>query len=126
MAVTQPWHRLEVQAGAEKDFMAADAVAPCGSPWFDGHFPDQPILPGIALIAMAFDAAQEKEAREGHCIRLQAVKRVRFKKPVRPDEPFTVALKCEQKESGLSYTFTILLAGEAACTGILHVERLAE
>ena len=77
----------------------------CGSPWFDGHFPGQPILPGIAMIAMAFDAAREKEAREGNRIRLKAVKRVRFKKPVRPDEPFTLALKREQKESGISLQF---------------------
>jgi hypothetical protein len=45
--------------------------------------------------------------------------------PVRPDELFTLALKREQKESGVSYSFTVLLAGEAACTGILNVELLA-
>ena len=125
MAVQQPWHSLAVQPGTEKDLIAADAVAEFGSAWFDGHFPGQPLLPGIAMIAMAFDAVQEKEAREGNYIRLKAVKRVRFKKPVRPDEHFTLALKREQKENAVSYNFTILLAGEAACTGILNVERLA-
>ena len=120
------WHRLEYVSGEEPDRLEALATAPLGSPWFDGHFPGQPILPGIAMIAMAFDVARQKEAHEGKRIRLKAVKRVRFKKPVRPDEPFTLALKREQKESGISYNFTILLGGEAACTGILHVERLAE
>jgi 3-hydroxymyristoyl/3-hydroxydecanoyl-(acyl carrier protein) dehydratase len=119
------WHRLEYVSGDEPGRLEALATAPLGSPWFDGHFPGQPILPGIAMIAMAFDAAREKEAREGNCIRLKAVKRVRFKTPVRPDDPFTLALKREQKESGVSYNFTILLAGEPACTGILNVERLA-
>ncbi|MCX5899183.1 MAG: hypothetical protein NTX06_00350 [Proteobacteria bacterium] len=119
------WHTLECGSGDEPDRVEALATAPWGSPWFDGHFPGQPILPGIAMIAMAFDAAREKEAREGNCIRLKAVKRVRFKKPVRPDELFTLALKREQKESGVSYSFTVLLAGEAACTGILNVELLA-
>jgi len=118
------WHRLECGCGDESDRLEALATAPCGSPWFDGHFPGQPILPGIALIAMAFEAAREQEARRGNRIRLKAVKRVRFKKPVRPDEPFTVAVKREQKESGISYSFTILLAGEAGCTGILAVEPL--
>ncbi|MCX5897693.1 MAG: hypothetical protein NTY29_05795 [Proteobacteria bacterium] len=120
------WHTLECGSNDEPDRLEALAVAPRGSPWFDGHFPGQPILPGIAMIAMAFDAARQKEAHEGKRIRLKAVKRVRFKKPVRPEEPFTLALKREQKESGICYNFTILLGDEAACTGTLTVERLAE
>jgi len=120
------WHTLECGAGAEPGRLEALATAPWGSPWFDGHFPGQPILPGIAMIAMAFDAARQNEAREGKRIRLKAVKRVRFKKPVRPEEPFKLALKREQKASGISYNFTILLGGEAACSGTLSVERLAE
>jgi len=120
------WHTLECGSGAEPDRLEALATAPWDSPWFDGHFPGQPILPGIAMIAMALDAARQKEAHEGKSIRLKAVKRVRFKKPVRPGEPFKLALKREQKESGISYNFTILLGDEVACTGALSVERLAE
>ncbi len=119
------WHTLECVPGDEPDRLAALATAPLASPWFDGHFPGQPILPGIAMIAMAFDAARGKEACEGNSIRLKSVKRVRFKKPVRPDEPFTLSLRREQKESGISYNFTILLEGEAACTGILNIELIA-
>lgn len=118
------WQKLEISS-TQGDTLEARAAVPAGSLWFDGHFPGSPIVPGIAMISMAFDAVREKESREGNCIRLTAVKRVRFKKPVRPDEPFTITIKREQKESGISYNFTILLGGEAACTGILHVERLA-
>lgn len=125
MTLTQPWLEVSASPGIESPARTAEAIARSGSPWFDGHFPGQPILPGIAMIAMAFDAVRAKEAREGNCIRLKSVKRVRFKKPVRPDEPFTLSLKREQKESGVSYNFTILLGGEVACTGILHVEPLA-
>ena len=125
MAKTPPWHEVSVEHGLDENGISAVVVAKTGSPWFDGHFPGQPILPGIALLAMAFEAAQEQEAREGNRIRLKAVKRVRFKKPVRPDEPFTVAVKREQKESGISYSFTILLGGEAGCTGILAVETIS-
>jgi 3-hydroxymyristoyl/3-hydroxydecanoyl-(acyl carrier protein) dehydratase len=110
--------------GNEPDRLEALATASCDSPWFDGHFPGKPILPGIALIAMAFELSREQEARLGNCIRLKTVKRVRFKKPVRPDEPFTVEVKREQKESDLAYSFMIKLAGEACCTGILAVETM--
>ena len=73
---------------------------------------------------MAFELAREQEARQGNRIRLKTVKRVRFKKPVCPDELFTVEVKREQKESGIVYTFMIKLAGEAGCTGILAVETI--
>jgi 3-hydroxymyristoyl/3-hydroxydecanoyl-(acyl carrier protein) dehydratase len=29
---------------------------PPDSPWFDGHFPEDPTLPGIAQLEMAVDA----------------------------------------------------------------------
>jgi 3-hydroxymyristoyl/3-hydroxydecanoyl-(acyl carrier protein) dehydratase len=119
------WHSLECGSGDELEGMKALAFAPSGSPWFDGHFPDQPILPGIAMIAMAFDVARHKEAQKGINIRLISVKRVRFKKPVRPDEPFTLVLSREQKELGISYHFIILLNEEAVCTGMLTVEQHA-
>lgn len=118
------WHTLVCVCGDESERFEAIATAACGSPWFDGHFPGHPILPGIALIAMAFELAREQEARQGKCIRLKTVKRVRFKKPVRPDEPFTVKVKREQKESGIAYNFTIMIAGEAGCTGIFAVETI--
>jgi 3-hydroxymyristoyl/3-hydroxydecanoyl-(acyl carrier protein) dehydratase len=119
------WHKLGCVCSDESDRFKVIATAPHGSLWFDGHFPGKPILPGIALISMAFELAREQEACRGNSIRLKTVKRVRFKKPVRPDEPFTVEVKREQKESGLAYIFTIKLAGEAGCTGILAVEMIS-
>ena len=118
------WHRLEFSYGEGLDRLETLASVRYGSPWFDGHFPGQPILPGIALISMAFEVASKHAAQQGGSIRLKTVKRVRFKKPVRPEEPFTVEVKREQKESGLVYNFTIMLAGEACCTGILDVEMI--
>jgi 3-hydroxyacyl-[acyl-carrier-protein] dehydratase len=119
------WHKRVCVYSDEADGYEIIATAPAASPWFDGHFPGKPILPGIALIAMAFDLACEQEARQGNSIRLKTVKRVRFKKPVRPDDPFTVEVKREQKESGLAYSFMIKLAGETGCTGILAVEMIS-
>ena len=85
----------------------------------------QPILPGIAMIALAFDAARQQEARAGRNIRLKSVTRIRFKKPVLPGEQFKILLTREQRPDDTAYRFTILVAGEAGCTGILHTELLA-
>ncbi len=120
------WHALECGYAHNSEGMKAFATVPSGSPWFDGHFPDEPLLPGIAMIGMAFDFAQQIEARNGTQIRLNALKRIRFKKPVRPNEPITMLLKREQREVDIAYNFTVLLHGEAACIGSLTVERVAE
>ncbi len=121
----QAWHSLELSSKNENS-LEARAVAHVGSPWFDGHFPGRPFLPGIALIDMAFEVVREQEARLGKRIRLKAVKRVRFKKPGLPDEPLNIKVKREQKENGVSYSFTILLGGEVGCTGIFHVESIGD
>ena len=126
MALSPPWHEITKGPDADGRDISAKAVAGCASPWFDGHFPGQPLLPGIAMIAMAFDAAREHEAGAGNRIRLKSVTRVRFKKPVRPDEPFTILLTREQRADDTAFRFTIQVAGEAGCTGILHTEPMTE
>jgi len=120
----QAWQTLEITS-IQEDRLEARAIAPAGSAWFEGHFPSQPILPGIAMIAMAFDAARQQEALAGRNIRLKSVTRIRFKKPVLPGEQFKILLTREQRPDDTAYRFTILVAGEAGCTGILHTEPLA-
>jgi len=119
------WHSLDLSCTHENKLMAQGTV-PDGSRWFDGHFPGRPILPGIALISMAFDVVREQEVRLGNRIRLKAVKRVRFKKPVLPDEPLTIEVKREQKQSGVTYSFAIHMSDETGCTGIFAIELIGE
>jgi len=121
----QVWHSLKLSSKNENS-LEARAVAHADSPWFDGHFPGRPLLPGIALIDMAFEVVREREARLGKRIRLKAVRRVRFKKPGLPDEPLNIQVKREQKENAVSYSFTILLGGEVGCTGIFYVESIGD
>jgi len=121
----QAWHSLELSSINENS-PEARTVVHADSPWFDGHFPGRPVLPGIALIDMAFEVVREQEVRLGKRIRLKAVKRVRFKKPGLPDEPLNIQVKREQKENGVSYSFIILLGGEVGCTGIFYVESIGD
>ena len=53
------------------------------SPWFEGHFPGEPVLPGIAQLSMAFEAA---EKARGEKLTLRGLRRVRFKKVIRPGD----------------------------------------
>ncbi len=123
-SMPKAWQTLEIMSSQAASLEARGAAA-LDSPWFDGHFPGRPMLPGIAMIAMAFDAARKQEAGAGRRIRLKSVTRVRFKKPVCPDEPFSLLLTREEREGDTAFRFTIQVGEEAGCTGILHTEPLA-
>jgi len=52
-----------------------------GDPAFEGHFPDRPILPGVALVARAMDALERATGTRPCDWRLESAK---FASPVAP------------------------------------------
>jgi 3-hydroxymyristoyl/3-hydroxydecanoyl-(acyl carrier protein) dehydratase len=90
------------------------------SPWFSGHFPGEPILPGVAQLAMALDAIKKLDRKN---LRISSVKRVRFKQVIRPDDKLRIIVTPHKKDA-LSYLFRITVNGELASNGILMVEEL--
>jgi len=50
------WYSILGLEASDDDKMILKAEVPPDSPWFDGHFPENPILPGIAQLEMAIDA----------------------------------------------------------------------
>jgi 3-hydroxyacyl-[acyl-carrier-protein] dehydratase len=72
--------------------------------WFSGHFPDNPILPGIAqlhLVASVIVASTQ----ENLCIK--QLSRVKFKKIVEPDDILKISVKLTSATSDRVYTFRI-------------------
>ncbi|MEW6666884.1 MAG: hypothetical protein AB1512_16905 [Thermodesulfobacteriota bacterium] len=88
---------------------------PANSPWFCGHFPGEPILPGIAQLGMVVDAI----ARASHRKRtLRSVSRVRFKQAIRPDDHLKI-IAAPRKDEAESYNFRILHEEEVVCSGVM-------
>ena len=50
-------------------------------PIFEGHFPSQPVLPGVCTLAMLRDAIALKE---GHLVRFDRIRDCKFMAPVDP------------------------------------------
>lgn len=82
------------------------------SPWFSGHFPNNPILPGIAQLKMVVDLiARQSEDN----LRITGLSRVKFRKIVKPGEQLDIQVTCSDTEN--HYTFKITSGDEDVCSG---------
>ena len=119
------WHSLECKAGDSAGGVVADALAGPGSPWFSGHFPGWPILPGIAMLSMVGEAVRHDERTRGMTVKITGVKRVRFRQPIRPDDPISISLSRTEGDREDSYNFKIVVRRDIACTGVMTAARIA-
>ena len=92
-------------------------------PYFQGHFPSHPIMPGVLIIeAMAQTAAAlvvytMGEDAEGRLVYFMSVESARFRKPISPGD--TVHIHVEKLQSrGRVWKF----AGQAKVEGALMAE----
>jgi 3-hydroxyacyl-[acyl-carrier-protein] dehydratase len=120
------WHSISYKTDTSDREVLAEAYAAAGSPWFSGHFPNDPVLPGIAILSMATDSIKHQESKKGNKIRIAGIRRVRFRLPVRPDEVLTVFLSLSDQENDRSYQFKVAVSGKTVCTGVVVVEPLPE
>ena len=80
--------RASLSAPPEKGRDGGMTAVFCFSPTFrgfQGHFPDNPVLPGIVQILMA-----ELTAGGAGCFALTEISRCKFLRPIRPEEAVTV------------------------------------
>ncbi|MEE9140368.1 MAG: 3-hydroxyacyl-ACP dehydratase FabZ [Alphaproteobacteria bacterium] len=94
-------------------------------PFFQGHFPNRPVMPGVMLIeAMAQTAAVfvvytlGSEA-EGKLVYFMSVESARFRKPVFPGDTLHVHV-AKQRQRGNVWKFT----GEAKVDGTVVAEAI--
>lgn len=80
--------------------------------FFQGHFPDAPILPGVMQLQFAHKAAEEMV---GHALTLKAVKKMKFVKVIEPSDRISVELEGDEGEIG----YTIRKGDEVCSSGVL-------
>lgn len=90
--------------------------------WFDGHFPGNPVLPGIAQLAVVNDIL--KDALE-KTVRIERVSRVRFKQMVRPMDTLLVIVKIKEN-SNQSHGFRMMSGRELVCSGFVKIKEIFE
>ena len=114
-ATAERWHAVgPVEMPAAGEWRAVVRV-PAGSDWFAGHFPGDPILPGIAQLGMVGEVARRAI---GEQMRLSGFSRIKFKKIIRPGDGLTITLTC-RTELPEMVAFRIESGADIACSGTL-------
>lgn len=91
-------------------------VAP-GNPWFEGHFPEFAIMPGVVQIGWA--------AHFGHALfglgpGVLSMDQIKFKRPILPGARLTLTLKPDAASHKLRYEYRD--AEQSYSSGTLHFD----
>jgi len=117
------WQLLKDVNNVGQNSLSATALAPEGSVWFTGHFPGEPILPGIAMVQAVYSTIKEDARARGEELELASLRRVRFTGPVRPGERLDIHLSREGHGQEVVYTFKINVEENVVCSGVVAVAK---
>ncbi len=93
----------------------ASVITEGNSPWFSGHFPNNPILPGIAQLKMVVDLIIQSGAGN---VCMTGLSRVKFRKIVRPGEQLDIQVTPGTTDDHSLFRIT---SGNAdVCSGKMH------
>ena len=103
-----------------KDYIVGIKNVSVNEPVFQGHFPDQPIMPGVLqLEAMAQTAGilfNKRSEKEGEIAYYLAVDNARFRKPVFPGDQMRMEITfLKQRLKMCKVHGKILVDGELVC-----------
>lgn len=79
-----------------------EILVEAGNPWFEGHFPQFPILPGVVQIGWAEHFAQ---TLYGFATGVSVVEQVKFKRPILPGTRLTLVLRPDMRAHKLRYEY---------------------
>ena len=91
-------------------------------PFFMGHFPDYPVMPGVLIVeAMAQVAGvlvlKEIDNRHDKIVFLAAIENAKFRKPVVPGDQLRIEMKVSKRKSSVAK-----MHGQATVDGVVVAE----
>ncbi len=111
------WHKLDNLDISDSQKMTADISMEEDSPWFSGHFPDNPALPGIAQLSMILALIEKGKQQAIHPL---AIKRTKFMRIVRPGDRLGLFAR-PLNEDPDTYEFEIKVNDGLSCKGIIRI-----
>jgi 3-hydroxymyristoyl/3-hydroxydecanoyl-(acyl carrier protein) dehydratase len=89
-------------------------------PVFAGHFPKQPLVPGVFQLEMARMGA---ELLLGERLSVREIARAKFLRPIVPTELVRMNLKLSQVDGGIALRATFSVGGQAAGETVLKLAK---
>ena len=114
------WYTLKNFSVASDRAITAKVQMPADCVWFDGHFPNMPILPGVAQLTLVADLLNRAMKRS---VVIRSISRVRFKQMIRPNDTIAVSLSPTQKDAA-TYGFRLSNGPELVCSGTITIAAL--
>jgi 3-hydroxymyristoyl/3-hydroxydecanoyl-(acyl carrier protein) dehydratase len=111
------WYEWSLDNPASNGELKAHIRVPAASPWFDGHFPQQPVLPGIAQLGMVHDMLCRALNRR---LPVRQVSRVRFKQMIGPDQAVVLTIRTADADG--SHSFRISGDEGLICSGLVRLD----
>jgi len=91
-------------------------------PFFQGHFPDKPVFPGVLILEAMAQATgilafkSREELSPGQLYYFASVDKARFKRPVFPGDQMILDVEYIKERRGIAlFRGTATVAGELAC-----------
>jgi 3-hydroxyacyl-[acyl-carrier-protein] dehydratase len=96
-------------------------------PFFTGHFPEQPVMPGVMIVEALAQAAgihilktDPRISKHNSIFLLVGIDDVRFKRMVLPGDQLHLHVELLRKKHGIyKFKCTAMVEGEVACTAEL-------
>jgi len=101
-------------------------------PFFNGHFPEQPIMPGVLIVEALAQAVgllmlKSNESSVGGRFLLAGIDEARFKRVVEPGDQLQLEVKVlVAKRNVWKCTAMASVAGQLACSAVIMVMRGSE
>jgi 3-hydroxymyristoyl/3-hydroxydecanoyl-(acyl carrier protein) dehydratase len=89
------------------------------SEWFSGHFDECPLVPGVALLALAAEMVRRQGREQGRPLKVSGFSKVRFKQLVSPDEELHVSVAAMPSGPEAKLDFHITCRGDTVAQGLL-------
>ncbi len=89
------------------------------SEWFSGHFDECPLVPGIALLALAAEMLKRQGREQGRRLVVSGFSKVRFKRLVFPDEELHISVAAMSSAPEATLDFHIACRGDTVAQGFL-------
>jgi len=108
------WDLLDGGRASAAGGLLARGEVPAGSPWFDGHFPSRPVLPGVAMLHAIIElVARGAEPGAGRV----ELRNVRFRQLTGPGAVLQATVSPPTAEG--RRRFELVSDGALACSGTL-------